>query len=60
MLSAHWPINCNKDRPNALNPAMAATTDTPRKLWEHPSPQTTEMWKFKSSLEKAKGINLPV
>ncbi|OAL27996.1 acetoacetate-CoA ligase [Fonsecaea nubica] len=27
----------------------------PRKLWEHPNPQSTDMWKFKVSLEKASG-----
>lgn len=32
----------------------------PRKLWEHPSPETTQMGVFKSRLEKAKGIKLAV
>ena len=25
----------------------------PRKLWEHPNKESTDMWKFKLSLEKA-------
>ncbi|KAJ4248342.1 hypothetical protein NW764_016513 [Fusarium oxysporum] len=25
---------------------------SPRKLWEHPAPETTAMWKFKTSLEQ--------
>ncbi|SPO04656.1 probable acyl-CoA synthetase [Cephalotrichum gorgonifer] len=29
---------------------------TPRKLWEHPAPETTAMWKFKSSLEQHAGV----
>ena len=32
----------------------------PRKLWEHPDPQSTYMWKFKQSVEKQYGLNLPV
>uniref|UniRef100_A0A093VJ03 Acetoacetyl-CoA synthetase n=1 Tax=Talaromyces marneffei PM1 TaxID=1077442 RepID=A0A093VJ03_TALMA len=35
---------------------MAATGDTPRKLWEHPSPQSTRMGLFKSKIEKSKGV----
>ncbi|KIV92315.1 acetoacetate-CoA ligase [Exophiala mesophila] len=31
----------------------------PRKLWEHPDPQSTYMWKFKQSVEKQYGLNLP-
>ena len=27
----------------------------PRKLWEHPNPQNTQMWKFKTSLEQSVG-----
>lgn len=39
---------------------MAATTTTPRKLWEHPSPESTQMGMFKLRLEKDKGIYLAV
>lgn len=34
---------------------MANEAALPRKLWEHPAPETTDMWKFKLSLEKAVG-----
>ncbi|EHY55240.1 hypothetical protein HRR83_009044 [Exophiala dermatitidis] len=34
---------------------MAEEHPIPRKLWEHPDPKSTEMWKFKTSLEKASG-----
>jgi acetoacetyl-CoA synthetase len=39
---------------------MVALVDVPRKLWEHPSPESTQMGVFKSRLEKAKGVNLAV
>lgn len=32
----------------------------PRKLWEHPDPESTQMWKFKTSLEKTTGRAFPV
>jgi acetoacetyl-CoA synthetase len=32
----------------------------PRKLWEHPAPETTEMFKFKRSLEQKTGVTLKV
>lgn len=32
----------------------------PRKLWEHPNPKSTTMWKFWKSLEKAYGVQLQV
>jgi hypothetical protein len=44
---------------SSKNP-MASTSDLPRKLWEHPDPQSTQMWAFKSELEKEKGLQLPV
>ncbi|KAK5056789.1 hypothetical protein LTR84_012321 [Exophiala bonariae] len=31
----------------------------PRKLWEHPDPKSTTMWKFWKSLEKAYGEKFP-
>ncbi|KAL4802939.1 hypothetical protein BDV18DRAFT_145881 [Aspergillus unguis] len=34
-------------------------SDIPRKLWEHPNPKSTEIWRFKESLEKEKGLSLP-
>jgi acetoacetyl-CoA synthetase len=39
---------------------MASTSDLPRKLWEHPNPQSTQMWAFKTELEKEKGLQVPV
>ena len=32
----------------------------PRKLWEHPDKKSTDMWKFKTSLEKAVGQKFEV
>ena len=32
----------------------------PRKLWEHPHPETTQLWKFKTSLEKKLGHTFEV
>ncbi|KAL2844093.1 hypothetical protein BJY01DRAFT_235436 [Aspergillus pseudoustus] len=32
--------------------------DTPRMLWEHPNPQSTEMWRFKQSMAKKSGQEL--
>lgn len=39
---------------------MAEELPIPRKLWEHPNPQSTEMWKFKTSLEKSLGRKFEV
>ena len=39
---------------------MAEEYPIPRKLWEHPNPKSTEMWKFKTSLEKATGRSFKV
>ncbi|EAL85245.1 hypothetical protein KXW98_005261 [Aspergillus fumigatus] len=38
---------------------MASPSDLPRKLWEHPNPQSTQMWAFKTELEKERGLQLP-
>ncbi|EXJ93583.1 acetoacetate-CoA ligase [Capronia coronata CBS 617.96] len=35
--------------------AEAHEHSIPRKLWEHPDPKSTQMWKFKTSLENATG-----
>jgi acetoacetyl-CoA synthetase len=32
----------------------------PRKLWEHPDPKSTTMWKFWKSLEKTYGETFEV
>lgn len=32
----------------------------PRKLWEHPDPTNTQMWKFKTALEKKVGKKFAV
>lgn len=38
---------------------MTSHTAVPRKLWEPVHPQTTQMWKFKEALEKAKSVQIP-
>lgn len=38
---------------------MSAYSAVPRKLWEHPNPESTEIAQFKKSLEQAKGVKLP-
>lgn len=38
---------------------MSSST-LPRKLWEHPNPQSTQMWAFKKTLEEQKGLDFPV
>ncbi|KAH8433700.1 acetoacetyl-CoA synthase [Aspergillus melleus] len=35
---------------------MTSPSTLPRKLWEHPNPQSTQMWAFKKSLEEQKGL----
>jgi hypothetical protein len=32
----------------------------PRKLWEHPNPKETGMWKFMEAVNGKKGLNLQV
>jgi hypothetical protein len=39
---------------------MAAVEETPRILWEHPDKHSTQIWRFKSSLEKATGRQFAV
>jgi acetoacetyl-CoA synthetase len=38
---------------------MSTHSMLPRKLWEHPDPESTQMAAFKRSLEKDKGVALP-
>ncbi|KAL4927844.1 acetoacetyl-CoA synthase [Aspergillus undulatus] len=38
---------------------MASAADIPRELWKHPNPKATQMWAFRQSLEREKGISLP-
>ncbi|KAL3475406.1 hypothetical protein BJX99DRAFT_271173 [Aspergillus californicus] len=38
---------------------MVSAADIPRKLWEHPSPKSTEMWAFKQKLQQEKGLDFP-
>lgn len=37
---------------------MAATI--PKKLWEHPNPKETEMYKFMQEVNRKKNLNLQV
>ena len=39
---------------------MFSPSTLPRKLWEHPNPQSTQMWAFKNSLEEQKGLSFAV
>ncbi|KAJ6016847.1 acetoacetyl-CoA synthase [Penicillium sp. IBT 35674x] len=38
---------------------MTSHLSLPRKLWEHPDPQSTALGHFKKELEEAKGLHLP-
>ncbi|KAL5336753.1 hypothetical protein BJX70DRAFT_268631 [Aspergillus crustosus] len=38
---------------------MTSAADMPRKLWEHPSPESTQMWAFKQGLEEETGLKFP-
>lgn len=48
------------DRDNTTSIMSSQELAIPRKLWEHPDPKSTYMWKFKTSLEKQYGLNLSV
>lgn len=39
---------------------MAPEYQIPRKLWEHPNPESTQMWQFMRSLERSSGTKFPV
>lgn len=44
---------------------MGSTDDTaavalPRKLWEHPDPESTQMWKFMQEVNRKSGRGLKV
>jgi len=32
----------------------------PKVLWEHPNPESTQIYKFKKMIERKRGVNLPV
>jgi hypothetical protein len=36
------------------------SSQMPRKLWQHPLPEGTDMWRYKSRLEQEKNVVLPV
>lgn len=35
-------------------------TKMPRKLWEHPDPQSTAMWKFIQEVNRIRGLKIKV
>ncbi|KAJ4349308.1 hypothetical protein N0V95_004676 [Ascochyta clinopodiicola] len=37
---------------------MASVTASPRKLWQHPDPKSTAMWKFMQSANGKRGLNM--
>lgn len=37
-----------------------ATVDIPRKLWEHPDPRSTEMYKLMQEINKKENLQLEV
>lgn len=39
---------------------MATTVSTPRKLWEHPDPKSTAMWKFMQDANAKRGLQMQV
>jgi acetoacetyl-CoA synthetase len=38
----------------------APDVSVPRKLWEHPNPENTNLGRFRRKLENAKGLKFPV
>jgi hypothetical protein len=39
---------------------MVTTVSTPRKLWEHPDPRSTAMWKFMQEANAKRGLQMQV
>lgn len=39
---------------------MATAVTTPRKLWQHPDPTSTDMWKFMQASNQKRGLNMQV
>jgi hypothetical protein len=39
---------------------MATAVSTPRKLWEHPDPKSTAMWKFMQEANAKRGLQMQV
>jgi hypothetical protein len=39
---------------------MATAVSTPRKLWEHPDPKSTAMWKFMQDANARRGLHMQV
>ncbi|KAH8732011.1 hypothetical protein GQ44DRAFT_767054 [Phaeosphaeriaceae sp. PMI808] len=37
---------------------MSSQHPTPRKLWQHPNPESTEMWKFMQRANRTRGLNM--
>lgn len=39
---------------------MVTAASTPRKLWEHPDPKSTAMWKFMQGANAKRGLQMQV
>jgi acetoacetyl-CoA synthetase len=39
---------------------MSSHVTIPRKLWQHPDPKSTAMWKFMQSANERRGLNMQV
>ena len=39
---------------------MAQEIAIPRKLWEHPNPKSTRIWRFMQDANKKRGLNMQV
>jgi acetoacetyl-CoA synthetase len=39
---------------------MSLQHPIPRKLWEHPDPKSTVMWKFMQNANQNRGLNMQV
>ena len=40
--------------------AAISNAEVPKILWQHPKPESTQMYRFKRAVEKKHGLNLPV
>jgi hypothetical protein len=54
------PVLKLQDTISEVKDAKMDPTKMPRKLWEHPNPESTAMWKFMQDLNRTYGLNLKV
>lgn len=62
LIHQHRPLRSNQPTNHKIADSMTSTDNQvlPRKLWEHPDPKSTQLWKFMQEVNRKSGRNLQV